>query len=72
MSEKPTPETNEKQTGRRSFLKKLSFTTIALGMLGQLGAWVRSLIPNILYEPPMRIKIGNPDDFVDGMQFLED
>jgi menaquinol-cytochrome c reductase iron-sulfur subunit len=72
MQENQTDEKNAKQTGRRSFLKKFSIATILLGVVGQLGTLVRSLVPNVLYEPPMRLKIGKPDDFVDGVQFLRD
>jgi menaquinol-cytochrome c reductase iron-sulfur subunit len=72
MQEKPNLESNAKPESRRIFLKNLSLTTIVLGTLGQLGTLVRSLVPNVLYEPPTRLKLGLPDDFVDGVQFLED
>ena len=32
---------------------------------------LRALIPNVLYEPPSRFKIGPPDRFPEGVTFLD-
>ena len=71
MQEPHNQKTADHATGRRTFLKKFSLYTILLGLFGQLWTLVRSLIPNVLYEPPTRLKIGRPEDFVEGVQFLE-
>jgi len=70
-NEQSSSTAQEKGNSRRGFLKKFSIATIALGFAGQLGTFARSLVPNVLYEPPLRLKIGRPEDFADGAQFLE-
>jgi menaquinol-cytochrome c reductase iron-sulfur subunit len=57
---------------RRSFLWRLGLTATLLGLAGQAYAFLRSLIPNTLYEQPLKFKIGSPADFVEGVKFLED
>ena len=32
---------------------------------------LRALVPNVLYEPPRRFKIGSPNQFPEGVTFLE-
>jgi menaquinol-cytochrome c reductase iron-sulfur subunit len=43
---------------------------VALG--GQAYAFVRSLVPNVLYEDPQRFKVGTPDQFNEGPSYLDD
>lgn len=62
------------QTGkvtRRSFLGRLSGGMIGLGFLSTLWVSVRSLFPNVLYEPPQRAKIGVPEAFPEGVSFID-
>jgi menaquinol-cytochrome c reductase iron-sulfur subunit len=61
-----------KNSSRRSFLSKLGLGALVAGFLGQAFAMLRSLVPNVLYEPPARFKVGTPDQFPAGMTFLED
>jgi menaquinol-cytochrome c reductase iron-sulfur subunit len=42
------------------------------GVAGISYAFVRSLVPNVLYEEPQRFKAGTPDQFPEGATFLED
>lgn len=63
---------SEKNESRRSILGKLTAGIISLGIFGQLAAYFRSLIPNILYEPPTKFKIGLPTEFSEGVKFIED
>jgi len=42
------------------------------GVAGMSYAFVRSLVPNVLYEEPQRFKAGTPDQFPEGATFLED
>lgn len=62
----------EKTTSRRSFLARLGLTATILGLAGQASAFLRSIFPNVLYEPPQRFKVGTPDRFSEGALFLED
>jgi menaquinol-cytochrome c reductase iron-sulfur subunit len=62
---------SEEKTSRRSFLKQIGIGSILLALGGQTYAFLRSLIPNVLYEPPRRFKIGAPDKFAEGGVFLE-
>ncbi len=57
---------------RRSFLGRLGLTVTLIALAGQAYAFLRSLIPNLLYEEPERSKIGTPDQFGEGAKFLED
>jgi menaquinol-cytochrome c reductase iron-sulfur subunit len=56
---------------RRSFLGKLTFGVISLGIFGQGWTYLRSLIPNILYEPSKKFKVGLPDELAEGINFIE-
>jgi menaquinol-cytochrome c reductase iron-sulfur subunit len=57
---------------RRSFLRTFGITAVLLALGGQLYAMLRSLFPNVLYEPPQKFKVGTLDKFTDGGTFLED
>ena len=58
--------------GRRSFLEKLGFGGVLLGLFGIGYQSIRSLIPNILYEPPKKFKIGLPTELAEGVTFIEE
>lgn len=76
LSAPPNPSQVEPQAAnnpnRRFFLGRLGVGALLAGFLGQAYAMLRSLVPNVLYEPPARFKIGPPDQFPVGMTFLED
>lgn len=57
---------------RRSFLHTIGFSGMLAGMAGFAYQSVRSLVPNVLYEPAARFKVGLPERIADGMTFLED
>ncbi len=59
-------------TSRRSFITRSAQSIFGLGILAGLWPYLRSLIPNVLYEPPKRFKVGVPDRFSQGVTFLED
>ena len=48
---------------RRRFLFATGTASVAAGVLGFMGATVRFLFPNVLYEPPSRFPVGMPQDF---------
>ncbi len=56
---------------RRGFLTRLTGWLTGLG--AAVGSWpfVRSLAPNVLYEPPRRFKIGTPDIYSEGVHYLD-
>ncbi len=56
---------------RRGFLERLTAVAAAVGAL--IAGWplFRSLVPNVLYEPPKKFRIGSPDGFQEGVTFLE-
>lgn len=62
----------ESKPTRRSFLARIGLTATLLGLAGQASAFLRSIFPNVLYEPPQRFKVGVPDRFGEGAMFLED
>ncbi len=56
---------------RRKFLARVTGTIVGAG--AALAGWplLRSLIPNVLYEPPKRFKVGAPDEFQQGVTFID-
>jgi menaquinol-cytochrome c reductase iron-sulfur subunit len=57
---------------RRGWLHKLGIGGLLASVTGMGYAFVRSLVPNVLYEEPQRFKAGTPDQFPEGATFLED
>jgi cytochrome b6-f complex iron-sulfur subunit len=57
---------------RRKLLGRLGIGATLLALGGQAYAFMRSLVPNVLYEQPQRYKIGPPDQFGEGAQFIEE
>jgi cytochrome b6-f complex iron-sulfur subunit len=57
---------------RRSFLARFSGILVALA--GVVTAWplFRSLVPNVVYEPPKKFKIGDPQRFQQGVTYLDE
>lgn len=65
-----SPDRNEDT--RRGFLGRLTAAVAAVGAL--IAGWplFRSLVPNVLYEPPKRFRIGAPENYQEGVTFLEE
>jgi len=57
---------------RREFLVKLGITAGAVGLCAQAAASLRSLVPNVSYDAPTTVKLGQPGDFPDGLKYLPD
>ena len=57
------------EVSRRGFISALAVAWGAFGLAsaGILGAMVRFLFPNVLYEPPQEFKAGFPEEFAVGM-----
>jgi menaquinol-cytochrome c reductase iron-sulfur subunit len=60
------------KTDRRDFMLKLGLGAGVAGVGLQGVASLRSLVPNVSYDPPTTVKLGPPDDFPDGLKFLPD
>lgn len=65
-------ESSDLPDGRRAFLRRLGLGAVVAGLAGQLAAFVRALMPNVLYEAPRTFKIGTPDSFTQGVTYLQD
>ena len=57
---------------RREFLVKAGIGAGVVGIATQAVASLRSLVPNVSYDAPTTVKLGQPHDFPDGMKFLPD
>ena len=66
------PETPAEPNSRREFLLKAGIGAGVVALVGQAGASLRSLVPNVSYDAPTTVKLGAPTDFPDGMKFLPD
>jgi cytochrome b6-f complex iron-sulfur subunit len=63
---------NVRDESRRSFLQNLGLGGAVAGLAAFGLQSFRSLIPNLLYEPPKKFKIGAPMNLAEGMTFLEE
>jgi cytochrome b6-f complex iron-sulfur subunit len=68
MSDAPKPQ----PTDRRDFLLKLGVGAGFVAVTAQAGASLRSLVPNVTYDAPTTVKVGQPGEFPDGLKFLPD
>lgn len=71
-----TPDESAKSGGtdltRRKLISRIGLGATLLAIGGQAYAFVRSLVPNVLYEDPQRFKVGTVDQFGEGAKFIED
>lgn len=44
----------------------IGWGALASAFAGMVGATVRFLLPNVLFEPPASFKVGKPDDYAPG------
>jgi len=72
-SQSPPPDgaTARREGPRRSFLARLTGAVVGVGALLTSWPFVRSLFPNVLYEPPQRFPVGLPEAFQQGVTFLD-
>ena len=57
---------------RRKLISRIGLGATILGISGQAYAFLRSLVPNVLYESPQRFKVGTIDQFSEGAKFIDD
>jgi cytochrome b6-f complex iron-sulfur subunit len=68
---RPTPIRGAPEgLSRGAFLGQLTIGALAIAGITPLAMSVRSVVPNVLYEPPRRMKVGSLDRFTDGATFL--
>jgi cytochrome b6-f complex iron-sulfur subunit len=65
-------DNNNSETSRRSFIATLGISAFLLSVAGAAYSFLRSLVPNVLYEAPKRFKIGKIEQFPEGVTYLED
>jgi menaquinol-cytochrome c reductase iron-sulfur subunit len=63
---------DQSKKDRREFLVKGGMWAGILGIATQAAASLRSLLPNVSYDPPTTVKLGLPTAFPDGLKFLPD
>jgi cytochrome b6-f complex iron-sulfur subunit len=56
---------------RRSLLARFGLGATLLALAGQAYAFLRSLVPNVLYEQPQKFKVGTASQFGEGAKFFE-
>ena len=57
---------------RRKLIARIGLGATLLAIGGQAYAFLRSLVPNVLYENPQRFKVGTTDQFSEGAKFIDD
>ncbi len=72
FQKKQHPDHGKSSAGRRDFLQKVGIGSILAGIAGFGYQSLRSLLPNVLYEPPMKFKIGLPSQLSEGVTFIEE
>ena len=65
-------QTDTPQPTRRSFFGKLALWIGGLAFGGTILAAFRSLVPNVLYEPSKKVKIGPPQSIPEGVTLFKD
>ena len=65
-------ETTKGGWSRRKLLARFGIGATLVAIGGQAYAFMRSLVPNVLYEDPQRFKVGTLDQFGEGVTFLDD
>jgi cytochrome b6-f complex iron-sulfur subunit len=67
-----TPDKSGVNATRRRLISRIGLGATLLAISGQAYAFIRSLVPNVLYEDPQRFKAGTLDQFTEGAKFIED
>jgi cytochrome b6-f complex iron-sulfur subunit len=57
-------------SSRRGFIGVLGAGAVAVGIGVPAVFSLRSVVPNVLYEPPQQVKLGALDSFTDGSTFI--
>lgn len=60
------PESWYDRITRRKFVVNVGWGIFGVYIAGALGATLRFMFPNVLYEPPSTFKVGRPEDYTVG------
>ncbi len=66
----PVQQCDGKKISRKKFIKFLTAFTISGAFLGNFFMLLRSIKPNVLYEPLKKMLIGKPTKYPEGQIFL--
>jgi menaquinol-cytochrome c reductase iron-sulfur subunit len=72
VSPDETVKAGKTDLSRRKLLTRIGLGATLLAVGGQAYAFLRSLVPNVLYENPQRFKVGTVDQFSEGAKFIDD
>lgn len=61
---------DETKVTRRFFLGLLGKLSILTALLAEAAGAIKAFIPQVLYEPPSKFKVGKTDEFPEGLTFL--
>jgi len=68
----PAADRSDEELARRRFLTRIGGGLVAAAFGAPAALAVRSLVPNALYEQPLRFKAGPLDGFAPGPTFLDE
>lgn len=63
-------EEKEGKITRRFFLEIFGKVSVVIALVAEAFGAIKAFIPQVLYEPPSRFKIGKPEGFPEGITFL--
>ncbi|MAF33654.1 MAG: Rieske (2Fe-2S) protein [Desulfobacterales bacterium] len=66
-NKKKQPENEPKSNSRRKFFVTAGWSGFTALSLGSAAIFARFFFPRVLFEPPARVKIGKPSEFLPGM-----
>ncbi len=66
----PEQQCSNVKVSRKKFLKILTAFTISGAVFGNFFMFLRSIKPNVLYEPLKKMLIGKPNKYPEGQVFL--
>ncbi len=72
LEKKSTKNNDASDKSRRDFLQIVGVGSALAGLAGLGFQSLRALIPDVLYEPSQRFKVGHPTQLSEGMTFLEE
>lgn len=67
----PITAMDQERQSRRAFISRVGAAVGITGLVAQGGILVRSVVPNVEYGSPTRMKVGLPESFADGFTFLQ-
>ena len=68
--DKQSPRATSSTVTRRNFLSLIGWGSLTGAALAFLAGMVRSMRPDVLYEPPTKFKAGRPENYPGGVPIL--